>query len=242
MYTSESINIKSQVINNIMLQMSMYIDRAAVDILQKVLEEQFVFLNVEQITTLPAEINRSTEEKNRYLAGLYQVKKRNLSRETMEQYMRAIKSLAAVIDKPYTEMDELDIDYYLQCYEQRNVSRTGKKNQASTVNNERRYLSAFFTWLRKNGLIKQNKSVVVYMKVYVTKFALESGILECEVDSVNEFGSVYVANSPYDNDRYAHEGEWFTDRQAAIDKAYQMRFEAVQNLYLKIEQLMHMEF
>ena len=80
------------------------------------------------------------------------------------------------------------------------------------------------------------------MKVYVTKFALESGILECEVDSVNEFGSVYVANSPYDNDRYAHEGEWFTDRQAAIDKAYQMRFEAVQNLYLKIEQLMHMEF
>ena len=109
MYTSESINIKSQVINNIMLQMSMYIDRAAVDILQKVLEEQFVFLNMEQITTLPAEINRSTEEKNRYLAGLYKVKKRNLAKETLEQYMRAIKSLAAVIDKPYTEMDELDI-------------------------------------------------------------------------------------------------------------------------------------
>lgn len=156
MYTSESINIKSQVINNIMLQMSMYIDRAAVDILQKVLEEQFVFLNVEQITTLPVEISRSTEEKNRYLAGLYQVKKRNLAKETLEQYMRAIKSLAAVIDKPYTEMDELDIDYYLQCYEQRNVSRTGKKNQASTVNNERRYLSAFFTWLRKEKFTQGN--------------------------------------------------------------------------------------
>ena len=156
MYTSESINIKSQVINNIMMQMSMYIDRAAVDILQKVLEEQFVFLNMEQITTLPAEINRSTEEKNRYLAGLYRVKKRNLAKETLEQYMRAIKSLAAVIDKPYTEMDELDIDYYLQCYEQRNVSRTGKKNQASTVNNERRYLSAFFTWLRKEKFTQGN--------------------------------------------------------------------------------------
>lgn len=45
------------------------------------------------------------------------------------------------------------------------------------------------------------------MKVYVTKFALEAGILECEVDSVNEFGAVYIANSPYDNDRYAHKGE-----------------------------------
>ena len=80
------------------------------------------------------------------------------------------------------------------------------------------------------------------MKVYVTKFALESGILECEVDSINEFGGVYIANSPYDNDRYAHEGEWFTDKQDAIDKAYQMRFNAVQALYLKIEQLMRMEF
>ena len=80
------------------------------------------------------------------------------------------------------------------------------------------------------------------MKVYVTKFALESGILECEIDSVSEFGSIYVANSPYDNDRYAHKGEWFIDKQEAIDKAYDMRDEAVQSLYLKIEQLMHMEF
>ena len=80
------------------------------------------------------------------------------------------------------------------------------------------------------------------MKVYVTKFALECGILECEVDSINEFGSVYVVNSPYDNDRYAHKGEWFTDKQAAIDRAYQMRFEAVQSLNLKIEQLMSLEF
>lgn len=106
MYTSESINLKSQVINNIMMQMVAYIDKAAVDILQKVLEEQFVFLNVEQISTLPAEIDRSTEEKNRYLIGLYQVKKRNLSPKTLEQYLRSIRSLAAVIDKPYTDMDE----------------------------------------------------------------------------------------------------------------------------------------
>lgn len=80
------------------------------------------------------------------------------------------------------------------------------------------------------------------MKVYVTKFALESGILECEVDSVNEFGAVYVANSPYDNDRYAHKGEWFTDRQAAIEKAYQMKHEAIENLFEQIYQLEKIEF
>lgn len=33
---------------------------------------------------------------------------------------------------------------------------------------------------------------MIRVKVYVTKFALECGILECEVDSANEFGGVYV--------------------------------------------------
>ena len=80
------------------------------------------------------------------------------------------------------------------------------------------------------------------MKVYVTKFALECGILECEVDSINEFGSVYVANSPYDNDRYAHKGEWFIDKQEAIDKAYDMRYEAIENLYKQIYRLKQMVF
>lgn len=80
------------------------------------------------------------------------------------------------------------------------------------------------------------------MKVYVTKFALEYGIIECDVDSVNEFGGVYIANSPYDNDRYAHEGEWFTYKQEAIDKAYDMRDEAIENLYKQIYCLESMEF
>ena len=156
MYTSESVNIKSSVINNIMMQMSMYVDKDAVDVLQRVLEEQFVFLNMEKITTLPAEIDRSTEEKNMYLIGLYQVKKRNLSPKTVEQYVRAIRSLAAVIDKPYTDMDELDIDYYLRWYAQRHTRNNKGQNQASTCNNERRYLSAFFTWLRKERFRPDN--------------------------------------------------------------------------------------
>ena len=156
MYTSESVNIKSSVINNIMMQMSAYVDKDAVDVLQRVLEEQFVFLNMEKISTLPAEIDHTTEEKNRYLIGLYQVKKRNLSPKTVEQYVRAVRSLAAVIDKPYTDMDELDIDYYLRWYAQRHSRNNKGHNQASTCNNERRYLSAFFTWLRKERFRTDN--------------------------------------------------------------------------------------
>jgi site-specific recombinase XerD len=154
MYTSA--NIKTSVINNIMLQMSEYMEKAMLDILQRVLEEQFVFLNVEQITTLPAEADTSTEEKNRYLIGLFKIKKRNLTPKTMEQYLRAVNSLITVIDKPVTEMDEIDIDYYLRWYQRRNVCNNGLQNQASTCNNERRYLSAFFTWLRKERFVPGN--------------------------------------------------------------------------------------
>ena len=45
---------------------------------------------------------------------------------------------------------------------------------------------------------------MTWIKVYITKYALECGILEHEVNTVNEFGGVYVANSPYDNDKYKH--------------------------------------
>lgn len=155
MYT-ESVDIKSSVINNVLMQMSVYIEKAAIDVLQCILEEQFVFLNMEQITTLPSEISETAEEKNRYLIELFKIKKRNLSPRTMEQYLRAVGSLAAVIDKPLTDVDQVDIDYYLRWYQQRNVCNNGLQNQASTCNNERRYLSAFFTWLRKERFVSCN--------------------------------------------------------------------------------------
>ena len=58
--TNANASVKTEVTNNIMLQMSMYLEKSMLDILQRVIEEQFVFLNMEKITTLPVEINRST--------------------------------------------------------------------------------------------------------------------------------------------------------------------------------------
>ena len=156
MYTNENVNIKSNIINNIMLQMSVYLDAVTLDILQKVVEEQFVFLNVERITTLPAKVDTSTEEKNNYLIDLYRLKKSRLAKETMDQYIGAITRLITQVDKPLTDIDEIDIDYYLRYYENRNVKNNRGKNQASTCNNERRYLSAFFTWLRKEKFATYN--------------------------------------------------------------------------------------
>lgn len=154
--TNANASVKTEVVNNIMLQMSMYLEKSTLDILQRVIEEQFVFLNMDRITTLPATVDRSTDEQNKYFLGLYKIKKRNLSRKTLEQYIRAMEAFVAVIDKPLTEVDTIDVDYYLRQYETRNVASGGKRNQASTCNNERRYLSAFFTWLRKERFRTDN--------------------------------------------------------------------------------------
>lgn len=149
-------NIKANVINNIILQMSGYMDNDTIDILHKVIEEQLVFVNMEEITTLPDTVKMSAEEQNKYLINLMLIKKRNLAKETKQQYRDAITRLITVIEKPLTQMDEIDIDYYLRWYESRNVAAGGRKNQASTCNNERRYLSAFFTWMRKEKFIVYN--------------------------------------------------------------------------------------
>ena len=74
----------------------------------------------------------------------------------MNVYLKAVKRLIIQIDKPLDQMDDTDIDYYLNWYEKHNVSSGGKLNEATTVNNERRYLSAFFTWMRKTKLIQDN--------------------------------------------------------------------------------------
>lgn len=148
-------NIKGDIVNNIILEMSNYIDKNTIDILQKTIEEQLVFVNMEEITTLPAVIKTSVQERNKYFIDLMDIKKKNLAAETKKQYRDAVTRLINLIEKPLTEMDTIDIDYYLHWYGKRHMCE-GKKNKATTCNNERRYLSAFFTWMRKEKFILFN--------------------------------------------------------------------------------------
>ena len=87
---------------------------------------------------------------------LFLIKKEELKEETKYNYLNAIKKLLTQIDKPLVEMTDIDIKQYLRWYERRNVDNTGKVNKASTINNERRYLSAFFNWMRVEKLIFDN--------------------------------------------------------------------------------------
>lgn len=148
--------IKSTMRDAILVVMSQYMDAAVLDILKNVVEEQFVRVNMEEITTLPAEVTRTIDEQNKYVIQLFCIKKEALREETKYNYLNAIKKLLTQVDKPLTDMTDIDIAYYLRWYETRNMQTTGKRNLNSTINNERRYLSAFFSWMRQQKLIYDN--------------------------------------------------------------------------------------
>lgn len=148
--------IKTSIEQTILMSMSIHIGQEALQILEKVLEEQFVKVNMEEITTLPAEVHESTDEQNKYIITLFLFKKQELADGTKKMYMGAIKRLLTLIDKPLTKIEDIDISYYLRWYETHNQDTTGHRNQATTVNNERRFLSAFFSWMRKEKLISDN--------------------------------------------------------------------------------------
>lgn len=150
--------IKAEIINNVLVAMSLYImEQQTLSILEKIMQQELVRVNMEEITTLPAERKDDISQRNQYIIQLFLVKKRDLTRGTKENYLNAIRRLLTEITaKSLDQMDTTDIDWYLSRYEIRNVSGGGKKNQPSTYNNERRFLSAFFTWMRLEKLITDN--------------------------------------------------------------------------------------
>lgn len=144
--------MKAHLIDNIIVAMSYHFDNGLLQVLERVLTEELANVTVDLITTLPAEMKDSINEQNRYIIQLFLYKKKKLTNGTKYNYLSAIKKLLLLVDKPLTEMDESDIYRYLNWYEYHD----GRKAQASTVNNERRYLNAFYEWMRKEKLVAEN--------------------------------------------------------------------------------------
>lgn len=156
MNNAENQSVKAQIINNVIVSMTYYLNPDVLEMLERVLAKNLVDVVIERINTLPMEMKDSIDSQNGYILQLFLYKKKKLQDGTKYGYVSAIKRLVTLVYKPLTDMEESDIYYYLDWYENRNVSITGKKNQARTINNERRFLSAFFTWMRKEKLIGSN--------------------------------------------------------------------------------------
>lgn len=138
--------IKEQVKSNIIMAMRFYLDPATMDILETVLVKEFCAVDFVEMETLPATMT----DINEYIIQLYIDKRTNkIAQSTIEYYINTVRQLIDVVNKPLIKMDQNDIEYYLRW-----LQKQGNNN--TSLNNRRRNLSAFFTWLRKAKMIQDN--------------------------------------------------------------------------------------
>lgn len=132
--------------DTILTQMSPYLNSKIMDILNQVLIKALYPVDVIEMETLPA----AHETTNEYVLKLYEVKKLpKLSKQTARYYLFTIKHFIDFTGKSLLNVTDMDVELYLHAYAK-------KGNSEATVNNERRNLSSFFTWMRKCHLITEN--------------------------------------------------------------------------------------
>lgn len=138
--------IKEQVKSNIIMAMRIHLDPATMDVLESVLVKEFCAIDFVEMETLPATMT----DINEYIMQLYIDKRTNKIKDsTIQYYMNTVRQLIDIVNKPLIKMEQNDIEYYL-----RYLHKQGNSN--TSLNNRRRNLSAFFTWMRKSKLIADN--------------------------------------------------------------------------------------
>lgn len=137
---------KDDVLNNILIAMQPHLGSMTLQILEKAIRAELYSVELVEMETSP-----STQfDDNEYIIKLFIARKApKLSKKTVEYYLTTIKNFLSIVDKSLLQVTSNDVEYFLGQYE-------GAGNQAVTVNNARRNLSAFFTWMRKFGLIAVN--------------------------------------------------------------------------------------
>lgn len=140
--------MKNQIISEISRKMIPYLDNAQMEQLQEVL--QHCLWDV-QITASTEGIAQQDKETNDDLLNMFLSAKRveGCSEKTLRYYETSIRRLFAAVDCHVTHMQTDDLRNYLSNYQQQ--SGCSKSN----IDNIRRILSSFFTWLEdENYIIK----------------------------------------------------------------------------------------
>lgn len=78
------------------------------------------------------------------------------------------------------------------------------------------------------------------MKIYVTRFALTSGIQEFDADKIE--GDMVVAYDQYRCRLYFHGNDWHRTREAAVARAEEMRVKKLQSLERQIKKVSKLVF
>ena len=135
--------MKQQIISEVTQQMLPYLDNAQIQKLQKVLE------NVLFDCEITVQMEKKDTEDNTNLIDVFVSAKRieGCSEKTLKYYRTTIETMVSSVDKGIRHIQTEDLRSYLTDYQ--------SKNQSSrvTIDNIRRILSSFFSWLEDEDYI-----------------------------------------------------------------------------------------
>ena len=138
-------NVREEIRNEIILEMRHHLDETTMSILKQVLNKTLSNVEIVRTQMLPA----TTDDVNLKILELFNMNKApKLSNRTVSYFMDTINKLLCFSNKSLLKMNSMDIEMFLD-----NLSKT---NDAVSVNNHRRNLSAFYTWMRKSHMILEN--------------------------------------------------------------------------------------
>lgn len=136
---------KEKVKNDVLLNMDPHVNKQTLAILERVLNQVLSGVDVTEMETLPATADNS----NAYIWKLFMLRKApKLSEKTVQRYGDVLKHFTEHCHKPFVQVTGMDVELYL--------SEISKDNNDTSLDGQRRCLSAFFTWMRKSHLITEN--------------------------------------------------------------------------------------
>ena len=135
--------MKQQIISEVLQQMLPYLDNAKIQQLQKALE------NVLFGCEITVQIEKKDTDDNPNLIDTFVSAKRieGCSEKTLKYYRKTIETMVASADKGIRHIRTEDLRSYLTDYQNRNQS------SRVTIDNIRRILSSFFSWLEDEDYI-----------------------------------------------------------------------------------------
>lgn len=135
--------MKQQIISEVMQQMLPHLDNAQMRQLQKVLEKALFGCEI------TVQIGKKDTDDNPKLIDAFVSAKRieGCSKKTLKYYRTTIETMAASINKGIRHIQTEDLRSYLTDYQSR------KQSSRVTIDNIRRILSSFFSWLEDEDYI-----------------------------------------------------------------------------------------
>lgn len=131
---NENRDLREEIRNEIILEMRHHLDETTLSILKQVIANSLSNVEIVRTQMLPD----TTDDVNQKILELFYLHKApKLSKKTVNYYIESITKLICFTNKSLLKINTMDIEMFLDT-----IART---NDAISVNNHRRNVSAFFT-------------------------------------------------------------------------------------------------